>query len=594
VPGLRSAVAAAALSVAAATAQAQDLRPALEAQVQFLDLAGAPVDAVEASDPVLLRVTIRSALADEPPKGLSLFGWLRPVGETDLPCEAAAESFLRTGRLPTGAIFLNDPVIGVVTEDAGFLVTDPDFSLATANILGAETFGSRPAALAADPDARRFLIALPDEGRVAAVDATGQSRTLVETGGRPTGVVPQEAGAALVLLEGGTLLRHDPTVGTEILAAGTHALRPLAQSAWAVALADTEASLLDPLGATTLRAPIPPAGDAAGLAEIEEDAPFALAVLGEREVAIRYLDAPDSPVVVPLPGPASRLSAAPGGRVLLAWDPRGREVHILDVGRSRVVHTIHAPTAVSEVAFSDRTAFLMLDTQTHVGALDLIALARGERAEFREIPIGTASEPAAEPRQLLAPLWPAEGMLAIHAETFQGYRLADSSVMGNAPAMTATSLRGGVPRLAATLDRSFAEVRPGVFETVASLPGAGRYELVTTTGLGALDFCAEVPVAAPAFDDAPQVEGLVAVAPAEAGSVRFRLTGAGGEPAAHRQGLATFVALGSGWSARARLETDAEGLTLQHFALPDMRPLVVRIDMAGADRFRTVLIEESP
>jgi hypothetical protein len=594
VPGLRTVVAAAACAATAAAGQAQDLRPALAAQVEFLDLAGAPVEAVEASDPVLLRVTIRSALSDEPPKGLSLFGWLRPMGETDLPCEAAAESFLRTGRLSTGAIFLNDPVIGVVTEDAGFLVTDPDFSLATANILGAETFESRPAALAADPGARRFLIALPDEGRVAAVDATGQSRTLVETGGRPVGVVPQEAGAALVVLEDGTLLRHDPAAGSATLASGIRALRPLAQSAWTVALAETEAVLLDPSGTTALRAPMPPGGDAAGLAEIEETVPFALAVLGDGEVAIRYLDAPDSPVVVSLPGPASHLSAAPGGRVLLAWDPKGTEVHIVDVGRSRVVRTIHAPTSVSEVAFSDRTVFLMLDTQTHVGALDLIALARGERAEFREIPIGTASEPATERRQLLAPLWPADGMLAIHAETFQGYRLADSSVMGDAPAMTATSLRGGVPRLAATLDRSFAEVRPSVFETVASLPGAGRFELVTTTGLGALDFCAEFPVAAPVSGAARAVEGLVSVTPAEAGSVRFQLTEAGGEPAAHRRGMATFVALGSGWSARAQLDTDAEGLTVQHFALPDMRPLVVRIEMPGAARFRPILIEETP
>lgn len=166
-------------------AVAQDLKPALRAETAFLTPGGGALDSIAPDQPFVIRATISSDLSSEPPAGLNLFAWLRRIDAGDLPCGQAAETFMRTGRLPIGTVFLNDPVIGTLTEDRAFIVSDPDFSLATANIVGATTLDSMPASLVSDPVGRRFLMALPDEGAALSIDATGTLGTRFEGLSRP-------------------------------------------------------------------------------------------------------------------------------------------------------------------------------------------------------------------------------------------------------------------------------------------------------------------------------------------------------------------------------------------------------------------------
>ena len=107
--------------LAAPPVAAEDLKPALKAMTEFLALDGRPIPAIRPQEPVQIRVSITSGLGGGPPAGLELFGWLRRVDDSDLPCGQSAEAFLRTGRLPNGTMFLNDPVIGVLTEDSAFI-----------------------------------------------------------------------------------------------------------------------------------------------------------------------------------------------------------------------------------------------------------------------------------------------------------------------------------------------------------------------------------------------------------------------------------------------------------------------------------------
>lgn len=135
-------LAAALAALTAPPCAADELKPALTATTEFLSLDGQPVPSIAPHMPVQIRVSIANGLGGGTPAGLKLFGWLRRIDADDLPCGQSAEAFLRTGRLPNGTMFLNDPVIGVVTEDGAFAVSDPDFSLASANILGAVTLDS--------------------------------------------------------------------------------------------------------------------------------------------------------------------------------------------------------------------------------------------------------------------------------------------------------------------------------------------------------------------------------------------------------------------------------------------------------------------
>ncbi len=573
------------------TARAEDLKPALTAQTAFLTPDGAPMSLVGAGEPFVIRTTVSSGYADEPPRGLSLFGWLRRIGDSDLPCGQAAEAFQRTGRLPTGTIFLNDPVIGVVTRDNAMILSDPEFSLASANIVSALRFASRPSAMVSDHGNRRFLIALPDEGKVVGIGPSGNEVLTITGLTRPTDLAAAPDGRALILLADGTLMLGDENEVRPV-ALDISALRPSIDPRWTVAVAPHEALLIDAqsgkavqtLAAQGLR-------DAAVLTTPDADAPFALALLSSDGVAIHYLDAPEVGVPIALAAPeATRLVASPHGRVLLAWSPEQGKVNVIDVARGRLVRAVGANAAFSEVAFSDETAFLMLESQTHVGALDLNAIARGEDATFREIQIGNAISPDHARRQLLAPLWPMEGMLAVHADSYQGYRIMDGSVMGDAPAMTATSLRGGIPRLVATLDRSFVEQMPGVFETTASLPGPGRFELVATTGLGALSFCAEVPVADP--DGRVDLQTGRLSATMDGTGMRFTVIGPDGKPRVDLSGQITFSALVGGWRATAPFATDAQGVSTAAYALPRHNEIVVRLDTDDTIAVEPLLLED--
>lgn len=570
-------------------AGAEDLKPALTAQTAFLALDGTPKSQIGVNEPFLIRTAIASGFSDKPPAGLSLFGWLRRIGDTDLPCGQSAEAFQRTGRLPTGTIFLNDPVIGVITQDDALILSDPEFSLASANIVSALKFASRPSAIVSDHGNRRFLIAFPDEGKIIGIGPSGNEVLAITGLTRPTNVAAAPDGRALALLADGSLMLGDAT-GLRQVASGVKALRPSIDPRWTVAVTQDEAALIDAQSGTVVQT-LAASGlqDAAVLKALDAAEPFALALLTQDGAAIHYLDAPEFGTPIALAPGATRLAASPRGRVLLAWSPQRGKVNVIDVARSRLVRAVGANSAFSEVSFSDETAFLMLESQTHVGALDLNAIARGEDAAFREIQIGNAAPPSDAQRQLLAPLWPMEGMLAVHAESYQGYRIMDGSVMGDAPAMTATSLRGGIPRLVATLDRSFVEASPGVFETTASLPGPGRFELVATTGLGALSFCAEVPVSDP---DGPTdlKTGKLRMMP-DGDTMRFTALGPDGTPRRGLDGQITFSALVGGWRATAPFATDAQGISRAAYALPRYAEIVVRLETDDMIAFEPLLME---
>jgi hypothetical protein len=304
----------------------EELKPALLARTEFLTLDGSRNDAIEPDEAFALRVAISTPHSADPPSGLQLMGWLRRMDDSDLPCNEAAESFLRTGRLPLGAVFLNDPVIGVATTDGAFVVSDPDFSLASANIVGAVRVESRPAALVVDQAARRFLLALPDEDRVIGVDPTGQQSLQITDLDDPRQVVAAPQGGVAIRQADGRLILVADTGGRVELSTGVGALRPTANPRWLAATTADSALLFD-LAARKLRNRVSTLGllDAAALLD-ESGAPFALATLAGDEVSVHYLDAPGAPAMrTVLPPPATRLAAAPGGRVLLAWSPAARD-----------------------------------------------------------------------------------------------------------------------------------------------------------------------------------------------------------------------------------------------------------------------------
>lgn len=568
----------------AAAQQGTELKPPHSARVAFEPL---DREAGQVAPGAAFRITVEvlNAAGSEAPTGLALFGWLRRVDPSNLPCVEAAESFFRTGRLPVGAVFLNDPLVAMLTEDDVLHLVDPEFSLATANILGATRLGSRPGAIAVDHDRRRLLVALPEEGKVVAIDTAARESELATGLTRPEAVLPVADGSVLVL-DAGRLRRLPegpvPDISARALMAVPGAPEALAIGTEGLTLFHRQSGEISMGWAIRASAATP-------LSDI--DGTFGLAAAVGRELFVRYLDAPEAPPLrIALAAPATALVRSRDGRFLFAHDPQGGPVSVIDLGLSRLVQSTGAgDTAVSEIVAGDSAAYLMLADQSRIGVLDLVSLARVGQAEFREVPLGAARDAPLMAPGYLAALWPDSGVIAVHRDSRQGYRLQDYAAMGNAPAMSAIPLRGGVPRSIHVLDRSFREGPTGSFRTVTTLPGPGRWELVATTGIGQLSFCADVPVADPG-EPAAEAGRLLAVPAGAPGAIQLRALNGAGAPLKLR-GTLTFAALSGAWRDHAPLETDAAGLSFTIYELPPGDPVVLTLEAAGVPPFAPLLME---
>jgi len=564
----------------------RELKPPHSARISFdpLDGSTGPI-APEAAFGITVEVVNHAGT--DAPAGLTLFSWLRRIDASNLPCTESAESFFRTGRLPVGAVFLNDPLVAMLTEDDVIHLVDPEFSLATANILAALRLSSRPGTVVADPDRRRLLITLPEEGRIVAVDTAARETELAADLTRPEAVIPTPDGG-VIALDAGLLLRRPegkvPTMAVRALVGVQGFPEALAFGTDDVVLFDRATGEVVLHWSVQADVAIPLSG---------QEGVFGVAAASGNDLFVRYLDAPDDPPHrIMLASPASKMVQSRDGRFLFAHDPRGGPVSVIDLALSRVVQTTDAgDTAVSEIVLGESGAYLMLADQSRIGVLDLVSLARSGHAEFREVPLGTKSDPPITTPGYLASLWPDSGVFAVHRENRQGYRLQDYAAMGNAPPMSAIPLRGGMARAVYVLDRSFREGPTGTFSTVTSLPGPGRWELVATTGIGQLSFCAEVPVADPG-DPAPETGSLIAVRTATTGMFQLRALSGAGDPLKLR-GIITFAALSGAWRDRIRIETDDYGLSLRTFQLPSGDPVVMTLETGAAARFAPLFMEDT-
>lgn len=576
----------------AADGQVRELRPALTATVAFTGRDGQALARIEPGVPFEITVTVTNTLGSDPPAGLKLAGWLRPVSESNLDCTEAARSFLATARLPTGAIKLNGPVIGVASRDKGFVIADPALDLATANLLGATTFDSVPSSLVADIDNHRFLAAFPETDEVRAIDVpTARSTPIVQGLSQPVAAFPGAAGAVWVLDRGrSSVLLVAPDAPPRTILQGIQTLTPAAGGKTVAAAGNATSTLLDAKSGKVLFHVDQGAVDAVPLDD--QTGSYALARLSGGRVFIHYLDAPDSVVEVPLPDPATRIAPSIDGRWILAFDPTS--VHpaaLIDIASGAAIQRISTGVPIAEIAFTDRAAYLMLADQSRVGVLDLTTVSRDKPVQLRDVMLGQPQMPLQNGPGMLASLWPQPGMLAVHAQTYTGFLIHDYSVMGDAPPMSALRLRGGVPALIGTYDRSFSEISAGRFATSAMLPNPGRYELVTTTGVGALSFCAMLPETAGTAQPIAQPGRLNARHGADPSQVYLSFQTEDGAPAQEGQLTVLVTGLRSPWRRMLDVQLDAQGQATQPVIIPTNDLAVITVSPTNGPGFHPLILE---
>ncbi len=576
-------------AVAQDTEERGDLQAPLHAAVSF-----APDADIAPGQPFAITVQFASAAGAEPPVGLDVSAWLRPVTASNLPCHEAARAYRSTLSLPTGAVSLNGPVLAVAMADGAVTFADPDLDLASANIIAAAKLAEVPGALIPDPARQRVLAVLAGTGEVVAIGAvTGEVEVLARGFDRPETVIPAPDGGAWVLDAGKSALIRVMADGTALdVATGVTQLAVAADGRVAVRSGGGQAALFDLATGRDLARFSVAADLRAALPLNDPSGTTGIAVLSADRLDLHYADAPDTPVSIALQPPATRLAAPTDGRFLFAFDPAGGPVSIVDTVRGRLVQAVGADVPIIEIAFTARAAFLLRADQQSVGALFFDTIRGDEPALVREVVLGTPQAGRLPEGRWMAPLSGGRELVAVHAGSYSGFVLHDNPAMSDKSwPMTRVQLRGGEPRRIAVLDRSFRETAPGVFAGTALLPAAGAgWELVLTTGIGGQTLCYDVPTLAevPAAAKGP---GII-VAMRDDKDVGLSLVGPDGTPARGVTVRLTFSAPQANWRRSAEASTDGDGRITTLFRLPDTRPLIITAEADGGRAFLPLALED--
>ena len=204
------------------------------------------------------------------------------------------------------------------------------------------------------------------------------------------------------------------------------------------------------------------------------------------------------------PKPRARIAAtpglgqirfAPGGRLAFVVHPSADAVHILDAASDRIVQTADVEAQPDQVTFSDELAYVRHRGSDSVLMIPLKIGRRGRQA-------GAGGGLPRRPAPARPPAAPDPGRrhrAGPRRERHAGGQLRGPGIYfykeGMAAPMGHFQNYGKQPLAALVVDRCLREVRPGVYETMVKMAGAGDYELALFIDSPKLVQCFPVKVA---------------------------------------------------------------------------------------------------
>ncbi len=534
---------------------------------------------LHAGEPVRIRFALSDTASRTPLSGLYPEAWMDGKGTET--CSAKIATLLGGSLFNQPALDLNSYSVLVMNEDASLSVLDPYQSFGGTRLLAMVPLAAPAEDWALAEDSSRLYASLPAAGQVAVVDTAAWKvvRTL-QAGLRPGRLALEPGGA------GGTgrrlwVVHEDPTLPdianiaaialpdgpvTEVaVGAGPHrlAFSTDGRKLYVTNGGDGTVSIVDtrklaevkrlPAGRTPSAVAYSSLAHAAYVASAQEG--LVTVVDGERDSVVARLTAE--------PG-LGDLRFAPGGRLGFLLNPATDLVHVVDAASQRIVQTGKVEKGPDQVVFSDTIAYIRHRGSENVLMVPLDkAGVEGQPLPVGDFPGGRApfgdgAHPSPADGIIKAP-----GMNAVLVANPADRRIYFYKE-GMAAPMGELGNSSREPRALLVLDRSLKERSPGVYETTATLPQAGRFEVAFFLDTPRLVHCFDIDVAAsPTVPGAPvarkvKVEPLFDALPGErlaAGrpeTLRLRLIdGATGKPIA---GVADLQILllptGGNWNLR--------------------------------------------
>jgi YVTN family beta-propeller protein len=464
---------------------------ALELTLEAVDSQrrGAPL---REGDDVLFRVAVSDAATGAPYRGAYPAVWVegrRPDEKGDTQgCRDKVKRFLEGGLLTSGGVLdLNIYHVLVLGQDGTVSVVDPRFGFGGSRLLTRIFLKSRGADWAMTAAQDKLFVSMPDSGRVAVIDPNSYRVVAeLEAGARPEKLLLQPDEGYLWVASGKEVPAESASV-TAISVADlkTVASIPVGQGQHAMAASDDsrllfvtnrEAGTVSVIDVRTgKKVKDLPVGRA------PEDVAFSplakaayVTVGGDGKVAV--IDGRRQEVsaeIAATPG-ITRLGFERQGRFGFLLNPEQDLVAVLDSSVNRVIQSGKVEKGPDQVSFTDNLAYLRHRGSEVVYMIPLADIGTpGKQINIVDFPGGRLPP---GPAALASSLVRAPGATAVLVanpadDAIYYYKEGMAAPMGHFKAY------GGKPEGLLVLDRTLRERAPGVYETIARLPGAGLHDV---------------------------------------------------------------------------------------------------------------------
>jgi YVTN family beta-propeller protein len=565
------------------------------------------------------RITLKitDELSGQPLSGLYPAAWMDRESshprersqEAPVGCRQKVGSFLAGALLSRPEVDLNVYYVLALNEDASISVVDPLFGYGSSKLLTMVFLPSPGEDWALSPDGERLFVSMPAAGRVAVVDtSTWKLKGAVATSPHPRRLAFQPDGQYLWAATDGGVSVLDPRalrrVGDLATGRGAHDLAFSDDSRFAFVTnrAAGTVSVLD-TGALAKLRDVPVGKDPVSIAWSTQGKAAYVSVAGAGAIVAVAPERPRPLARIAASPGLGQIRFAPGGRLAFVVHPKAGVVHIVDAARNRVVQTADVEAEPDQVAFTDELAYVRHRGSDSVLMIPLKSVGEpGKPVPVVDFP-GGQHPPGRLPRPT-----PAAGIVQAPGESAVLVANPQDQIIyfykeGMAAPMGHFQNYGKQPLAALVVDRTLREVRPGVYQTTATMSGPGDYDLALFVDSPKLVQCFPVKVAADpglaaAHRPPLKVEALTPGGPdgkvgvGEEVAVRFRLTDP--ETGAPRAGLGdvrilAFLSPGI-WQQRQWGREVGQGVYETRFTPPQDGVYFVFVEAASAG----LAIQNSP
>lgn len=484
-----------------------------------VELSVTPADGIDRplleGDYARVRLEFKDNVSGAPVSRLYPGAWMdleggNPLGEQSADCKKKVQSFIGGSILSRPELDLNVYYVLSLNEDATISVVDPLFGYGTSKLLTMVFLKSPGEDWALTPDSNRLFVSMPDANKVAVVESTDWKVVYeIDTPARPRRLGLQPDGQYLWVSYDGK--EGDPR-GSGVSVVDTRSLRKVAdiptgkgdhdlafsddnRFAFVTNEADGTVSVIDVARLAKVR-DVAVGERPTSVAWTSQARAAYVSVTGAgRIVAVDAEQTEPRAVIAAEPG-IGRIRFAPGGRLAFVVNTGKNVVHIVDAASNRLVQTADVEAGPDQVAFTDELAYVRHQGSETVLMIPLKTVGEAGR------PVSVVDFPGGEhPPGRMARATPADGIVQAPGAAAVLVSNPEDKVIyyykeGMAAPMGHFQNYGKVPRAALVVDRSLREVRPGVYETVARMGRAGKYDLALYTNSPQIIHCFPLELAA--------------------------------------------------------------------------------------------------